>query len=74
MSTQNIHTKKLDIISAIASLEDKSIIEKIWSIISSKTTAKEQMAADLADAFKDVKLHQQGKIKLKSAKDLIHEL
>lgn len=74
MSTQNIHSKKLDIISAITSIEDNSIIEKIWSIINSKTTMKEQMAIDLADAFNDVKLHQQGKIKLKSAKDLIHEL
>lgn len=74
MSTQNIHSKKLDIISAITSIEDNSIIEKIWSVINSKTTKKEQMAIDLADAFNDVKLHQQGKIKLKSAKDLIHEL
>lgn len=74
MSTQNIHSKKLDIISAITSIEDNSIIEKIWNVINSKTTKKEQMAIDLADAFNDVKLHQQGKIKLKSAKGLIHEL
>ena len=74
MSTQNILSKKLDIISAITSIEDNSIIEKIWSIINSKTTKKEQMAIDLADAFNDVKLHQQGIIKLKSAKDLIHQI
>jgi hypothetical protein len=32
------------------------------------------MAIDLADAFEDVKLHKEGKIKLKSAKDLLNEL
>jgi hypothetical protein len=74
MSTHNIHTKKLDIISVIASIEDKSIIEKVWTILTSKTTKKEQMAIELADAFNDVRLHKQGKIKLKSAKDFINEL
>jgi hypothetical protein len=74
MSTQNIHAKKLDIISAITSTEDQSVIEKIWNIIHSKTSKKEQMAIDLVDAFNDVKLHQEGKIKLKSAKDLLYEL
>ena len=73
MSTHNIYTKKLDIISAITSIEDKSIIEKVWIILTSKTTKKEQMAIDLADALNDVKLHKEGKIKLKSAKDLINE-
>jgi hypothetical protein len=35
---------------------------------------KEQIAHDLADAFNDVKLHKEGKIKLKSAKNLLDEL
>jgi len=30
--------------------------------------------ADLADAFEEVKLHEQGKIKLKSLKEVLNEL
>ena len=39
-----------------------------------KDEAKSQLVADLADAFNDVKLFEQGKKKLKSAKDLLNEL
>lgn len=39
-----------------------------------KIFEKEQLAFDLSDAFQDVKLHKEGKIKLKSAKDLLNEL
>lgn len=35
---------------------------------------KAQFAADLADAFQDVKLYERGEKKLKSAKDLLNEL
>lgn len=35
---------------------------------------KSQLISDLADAFNDVKLYEQGKKKLKSAKDLLNEL
>ena len=36
--------------------------------------AKVQLWKDLKDAAKDVKLHKQGKLKLKTAQDLLHEL
>lgn len=39
-----------------------------------KDEDKSQFVADLAESFNDVKLHQQGKKKLKSAKDLLNEL
>jgi hypothetical protein len=39
-----------------------------------KDESKSQFVADLAESFNDVKLHQQGKKKLKSAKDLLNEL
>jgi hypothetical protein len=39
-----------------------------------KDEGKSQFVADLAESFNDVKLHQQGKKKLKSAKDLLNEL
>lgn len=35
---------------------------------------KSQFITDLADAFDDVKKYEQGKKKLKSAKDLLNEL
>ena len=39
-----------------------------------KDEAKSRFVADLADAFNDVKLYEQGKKKLKSAKNLLDEL
>jgi len=33
-----------------------------------------KMKKDLEDAFKEVKLHQEGKIQLKSARELLNEL
>ena len=36
--------------------------------------AESQLISDLSDAFNDVKLYEQGKKKLKSAKDLLNEL
>ncbi|NTV47422.1 MAG: hypothetical protein HGB11_13090 [Chlorobiales bacterium] len=39
-----------------------------------KDKRKSQAIQDLAEAFNDVKLHEQGKKKLKSATDLLHEL
>jgi len=38
------------------------------------TEYKKEFVRDLNDAFNDVKLHQAGKKKLKSAKDLLDEL
>jgi hypothetical protein len=39
-----------------------------------KDERKSQFIEDLAEAFNDVKLYEQGKKKLKSAKDLLNEL
>ena len=39
-----------------------------------KDARKNRMIQDLAEAFNDVKLYEQGKKKLKSAKDLLNEL
>jgi hypothetical protein len=51
--------KSLDYISVVKEVKDES---------------KSQFVADLAEAFNDVKLYEQGKKKLKSAKDLLNEL
>jgi hypothetical protein len=46
------------------------------SYIKTKQFSKDGMALleDLKEAMNEVKLHKQGKIKLKSAKELLHEL
>jgi len=52
----------------IKSLDYITVVKEV------KDEAKSQFIADLADAFNDVKLYEQGKKKLKSAKDLLNEL
>jgi hypothetical protein len=49
----------------IKSLEYIRVIKEI------KQERKSQFISDLADAFNDVKLYEQGKKKLKSAKELL---
>jgi hypothetical protein len=52
----------------VKSLDYISVVKEV------KNEAKSQFVADLADAFNDVKLYEEGKKKLKSAKDLLNEL
>lgn len=52
----------------VKSLDYISVVKEI------KDEAKSQFISDLADAFNDVKRYEQGKKKLKSAKDLLNEL
>lgn len=52
----------------IKSLDYVNVLKEI------KDDKKSQFVSDLSEAFNDVKLHEQGKKKLKSAKDLLDEL
>lgn len=52
----------------VKSLDYISIVKEI------KDKRKSQFVQDLAEAFNDVQLYEQGKKKLKSAKDLLNEL
>lgn len=52
----------------IKSLDYISVIKEV------KDERKSQFITDLAEAFNDVKLYEQGKKKLKTAKDLLNEL
>ncbi|HET7117693.1 MAG TPA: hypothetical protein VFI29_14455 [Hanamia sp.] len=51
----------------VKSLDYVSVLKEV------KDDRKGQFIADLADAFNDVKLYEQGKKKLKSAKELLNE-
>lgn len=52
----------------IKGLDYVSVLKEI------KEKRKSRLISDLAEAFNDVKLHEQGKKKLKTAKDLLNEL
>lgn len=52
----------------VKSLDYISILKEV------KDKGKSKAIQDLAEAFNDVKLHQEGEKKLKSAKDLLNEL
>jgi len=52
----------------LKSLDYISIVKGI------KEKRKSQFISDMAEAFEDVRLHEQGKKKLKFAKDLLNEL
>ena len=67
----------------ILDIKDKSRIPffmellRSFDYVSVKKVEKEnnsQIFEDLAEAFEDVKLHEQGKIKLKSLKEVLNEL
>ena len=49
-------------------------LDFIHVVKQSKETDKIEFVQDLRDAFNDVKMHQAGNKKLKSAKDLLDEL
>jgi hypothetical protein len=52
----------------VKSLDYISVVKEI------KEERKSKFVSDLAEAFNDVKLYEQGKKKLKKAKDLLNEL
>ncbi|MFN5443076.1 MAG: hypothetical protein ACK48V_02495 [Crocinitomicaceae bacterium] len=73
MKTQNVlfhpsNTEELNVLKAIA----KEL--KIQFEIISKEKVSNDFKNELTEAFNDIKLYEQGKKKLKSAKDLLDEL
>ena len=52
----------------VKSLDFISVVKEV------KDEKKSQFVSELAEAFNDVKLYEQGKKKLKSAKELLNEL
>jgi len=52
----------------VKSLDYISVVKEV------KNDQKSRFIEEMAEAFNDVKLHEQGKIKLKSAKSLLDEL
>jgi hypothetical protein len=72
--------KAQDVIFHPSNIEELNVLKAIakamkmkYEIIT-KEKASNQLFNDLTEAFNDVKLYEQGKKKLKSAKDLLNEL
>ncbi|MES2590150.1 MAG: hypothetical protein V4622_14315 [Bacteroidota bacterium] len=79
MRTQDIHIRKLDIISVISTIEDSSLIEKVWNLISSqakseKTDSKEAILKNIKAGIEEMKLVEQGKANSRPLTDLLNEL
>ncbi|GEM_PF-6837504 len=84
MATNSIQTVKLNIISRISSLDDKSMLQKVWEMISSSesneqakrvfTKEEKEILNGIKKAFKEVQLIEKGKLKGKLAKDFLNEL
>ena len=58
-------------------IDDWKILQKHLSDLVNleyQEPTKAEILEGLRDAFKEVKLHQEGKIKLKPARELLHEL
>lgn len=84
MKATNIQTVKLNIINKIGMSEDKSLLQKVWEIISTSESSnpiervftKEEKATikNINAGLKEVELLKQGKLKTTSAKDFLNEL
>ena len=82
MRTQNpsnINSRKLDIINLIKNVEDNSLIEKVWKILSKvpenkEKDNKEAILKNMKAGFEEMKLIKQGKLKATPLKDFLDEL
>lgn len=84
MGTNSIQNVKLDIINRISTTNDKSMLQKVWDMISSseiKNTSKrvftkeeKQIFNSIENGIKEVQLIEKGKLKAKPINDFLNEL
>jgi len=84
MGTNSIQNVKLDIINRISSTNDKSMLQKVWDMISStdiSNTSKREFTKEekrifksIENGLKEVQLIEQGKLKAKPINDFLNEL
>ncbi|WPV02921.1 hypothetical protein SNE26_14135 [Mucilaginibacter sp. cycad4] len=75
MITAEVKLKEKDaemILKVISKLGGK--VKVINAENSKESSTKKKFKADLENAFHEIKLHQEGKIKLKTARELLDEL
>jgi hypothetical protein len=84
MATNDIQSVKLNIINKITSIEDKSLLKRVWQIIQSnedtKQTTREfskkekEILNNIRKGIEEIKLIEKGKLKASSLNDFLDEL
>jgi hypothetical protein len=84
MGTNSIQNVKLDIINRISTTNDKSMLQKVWDMISSSeinntskrvfTKEEKQIFNSIENGIKEVQLIEKGKLKAKPINDFLNEL
>lgn len=71
----NISQDKIALIEWIAQLQDSTIINKLKRLKADNSNGfKQDVKSDLEEAFRDIKLHQEGKIELGNLEEFLNEL
>lgn len=84
MATNSIQTVKLNIINRVSTIDDKTMLAKIWEIISSSdsnehtkrsfTKEEKQILNSIKRGYKEIQLIEKGKLKATPIKDFLDEL
>ena len=80
MKSVAIQSKKLDIITKITSIDDNSLLEKVWNLLSTSTPTKsvskekEELIGDIKKGLNELKMIEEGKLKSTPLKEFLDEL
>jgi hypothetical protein len=84
MATNNIQTVKLNIINRITDIDDKTLLKRVWTIISSNedpkqatkefSTEEKEILNNIKKGIEEVNLIKQGKLKATPIKYFLDEL
>ena len=74
VNTLTIELKDKKARTLLKSLEEVNLIKVIHETQIKWTTRKKKQAKDLLNAYQSAKQHEAGKLKLKTAQSLLHEL
>jgi hypothetical protein len=84
MSTNSIQNVKLKIINIVSTTDDKSMLQKVWEMISSSESSQEtkrvytkeekEILNSIQKGFKEVQLIEKGKLKATPIKDFLNDL
>ncbi len=71
----NISQDKLSLIEWITQLQDSSIINKLKKFKAENSDDfKQRLKSGLKEGFRDIKLHQEGKVELQTLDEFLNEL
>jgi hypothetical protein len=74
----NLQAEKIQLVKMILDTDDKGLLKAVRSVFKESNIKPKDVTAEVAKgvevAMKEVKQHLEGKVKLRSAKDLLDEL